>query len=484
VGDGGEGWYLANGRPYKVLPRGDFGAVYQEVVSALEDGACIGIFPEGGSHDNTDLLSLKPGAALMAMGCELPVPIVPVGLTYSHGHLFRSAKVTVHAGPPIFASPSEKVAHAQGGDTAQAATSALLTRIERSMRDVIVPAASYDELQTIHLARRLWLGPDRQNLLPSVKQDLDRRFAFGIKCLYGLNERGAVEAEGEGGQSHGGGAGAGAGAGKRSGGGGGGGGVEDARREVELSELKQRLRAYDRELRRLGLRDSQVPTLQRAPVSATLFTLGHMLFMLSIASLPSAILNAPVGLAAVLWSKWRQRKALASSCVKLSAYDVLLSEKMKIAIVGVPTLWAAYAALLLLATSMQPRDVLTLLMVAPVASYLGVISTESGMIALRDLGPMIARLVYSRRRVEALKAEQLSLSRIIRGEIRRLVESNEVVRELYHTQGQLSSTEWERFRAARYSRESDELNVPPSPTATSPGRPRYTSRAKEAADPP
>jgi len=144
---------------------------------------------------------------------------------------------------------------------------------------------------------------------------------------------------------------------------------------------------------------------------------------------------------------------------------------MKIAIVGVPTLWAAYAALLLLATSMQPRDVLTLLMVAPVASYLGVISTESGMIALRDLGPIIARLVYSRSRVEALKAEQLSLSRIVRDEIRRLVENDELVRELYHTQGQLSSTEWERFRAARYSRDSDEIHEAPSPTATSAGRP-------------
>ena len=61
---------------------------------------------------------------------------------------------------------------------------------------------------------------------------------------------------------------------------------------------------YDQELRRLGLRDSQVPTLERAPVGATLFTIGHMLVMLMIASVPSIILNAPVGLAALAWSRW------------------------------------------------------------------------------------------------------------------------------------------------------------------------------------
>jgi hypothetical protein len=46
-----------------------------------------------------------------------------------------------------------------------------------------------------------------------------------------------------------------------------------------------------------------VPTLERAPVGATLFTIGHMFVMLMIASVPSIILNAPVGFAALAWSK-------------------------------------------------------------------------------------------------------------------------------------------------------------------------------------
>jgi len=237
------------------------------------------------------------------------------------------------------------------------------------------------------------------------------------------------------------------------------------------------LRRYDLELRRLGLRDSQVPTLQRAPVSSTLFTIGHVLVMLLIASLPSVILNAPVGLAALLWAKWRQRVALANSSVKLTGHDVLLSEKLKFAIVAVPLVWLSYAAMLLMATQMSLYDVMTLLMVAPLASYLGVISVESGMIALRDLRPLLARLLFDRKRVEGLKKEQQSLSRCVRNEIKRLIDADEVVRNLYHMRSGdgstiLSTNDWERvrLREARQSGESSASNgggasVPPAAEA-------------------
>jgi hypothetical protein len=216
-------------------------------------------------------------------------------------------------------------------------------------------------------------------------------------------------------------------------------------REPEVAELVQRLRAYDLTLRRLGLRDSQVPSLERAPVFRTLFTLGHMLFMLILASLPTLVLNAPVGLAAIVYSKGQQRAALARSKVKVRANDVLLSEKMKFAIVAVPLLWIFYAVLLLLYTQFHLQDVLTLLMVAPVTSYIGVISAESGMIALRDLRPMIMRLLYDRESVEALKREQLDLRQRVRDEIKRMLEEDEVLRELYYMRGELGAKDWERL---------------------------------------
>jgi len=432
-----EGSLPADGR-YRIFPRGDHERVFDEVFASLGRGACIGIFPEGGSHDRTDLLDLKPGVALMALGATTttPVPIVPVGLSYFRGHLFRNAKVTVHFGPALYATKEEQQGHAAGGEQRRAACAALLSRIQTAMRGTLVTAGSFEELQLIHVARRLWVGPDKHDLDPAVRQDLDRRFAFGIRLLLQRHLEVVDHSSGPSDLARGGRAGA-SGDSAQS---------ESAARELELADLIRRLRAYDRALRRLGVRDSQVPALQRAPIAGTLFTLGHMLVMLTIASVPTVVLNAPAGIAAVVWARWRQRTALAQSDVKLRAHDVLLSEKMRFAIVAVPMLWLTYALVLLMATPVQLQDVLTLLMATPLASYVGVISVESGMIALRDLRPMLARLFYHKRQVEALKQEQVELRARVRDEIRRLVQSDDKVAELYHMQGELSTSDWERLR--------------------------------------
>jgi hypothetical protein len=47
------------GTPFKCLPRLDHGQVYKAVFETLNSGNCIGIFPEGGSHDRTKILPLK-----------------------------------------------------------------------------------------------------------------------------------------------------------------------------------------------------------------------------------------------------------------------------------------------------------------------------------------------------------------------------------------------------------------------------------------
>jgi glycerol-3-phosphate O-acyltransferase/dihydroxyacetone phosphate acyltransferase len=42
-----------------VLEAVDQGKMFDAVNAALHKGECLGIFPEGGSHDQTDLLPLK-----------------------------------------------------------------------------------------------------------------------------------------------------------------------------------------------------------------------------------------------------------------------------------------------------------------------------------------------------------------------------------------------------------------------------------------
>lgn len=48
-----------SGTPFKVAPKVDQTVVYDAVFEKLHEGGCVGIFPEGGSHDRTELLPLK-----------------------------------------------------------------------------------------------------------------------------------------------------------------------------------------------------------------------------------------------------------------------------------------------------------------------------------------------------------------------------------------------------------------------------------------
>jgi len=47
------------GTEFKTSPKVDQSWVYEKVFERIEEGGCIGIYPEGGSHDRPDLLPLK-----------------------------------------------------------------------------------------------------------------------------------------------------------------------------------------------------------------------------------------------------------------------------------------------------------------------------------------------------------------------------------------------------------------------------------------
>lgn len=55
------------GTKYKVAPKIDQTKVYDAVFQRLSEGECVGIFPEGGSHDRTELLPLKGILVFVAM---------------------------------------------------------------------------------------------------------------------------------------------------------------------------------------------------------------------------------------------------------------------------------------------------------------------------------------------------------------------------------------------------------------------------------
>ena len=156
-----------DGLNFKTLPYIDQNEMYQHVYQRLQEGGCVAIYPEGmsplhdvaywrlsrnvgGSHDRTDLLPLKAGFAMMALGAmaghpDVKVKIVPVGLSYFHAHRFRSRAV-IEFGPPLDV-PSELVEKFQnGGSDKREAVSKLLDQVYDALKAVTVRAPDYDTL--------------------------------------------------------------------------------------------------------------------------------------------------------------------------------------------------------------------------------------------------------------------------------------------------------------------------------------------------
>ena len=330
--------------------------MFDTVQNELHKGKCLGIFPEGGSHDRTDLLPLKVGVAAIAFGVldkyDMNVPIVPVGLNYFRGHRFRG-RVVVEYGEPIFIDKDTieiyKSSKRQGYQT-------LLAKVEEGMRSVIVTAPDYSELKLIHTARRLYQkSPSAMSKNPTkYRQDLARRFSVGYQLLKDRF-----------------------------------GGEQDL--PAEIMELKRQIIEYQDTLDHWGLFDYQVTKLD-APFKDLLYTFLHALVMMLVAAVPTIFLNAPVGLAASYWSRNEAKKEAESSRVKLAARDIIMSKKIVFSLVAVPVLWVLYAVLLCLFTKLEFKTIVVIILSCPLLSYAGVTGLGMGMIDMKNLRPAFLRL--------------------------------------------------------------------------------------------
>eukprot|EP00919_Chromeraceae_sp_WS-2016_P006107 GHVR01014356.1.p1 GENE.GHVR01014356.1~~GHVR01014356.1.p1 ORF type:complete len:408 (-),score=65.03 GHVR01014356.1:177-1400(-) len=124
-------------------------------------GGSIGIFPEGGSHDQTKLLPLKPGVAVMSMCAMLDgsedITIVPVGLNYTYRDAVRSDAI-LEVGQP-FEIPRATAERYEGGDR-KIVVEEILTMVEKGMNSVILTAHDWDEHTLVKLCASLYI-PDR-----------------------------------------------------------------------------------------------------------------------------------------------------------------------------------------------------------------------------------------------------------------------------------------------------------------------------------
>jgi glycerol-3-phosphate O-acyltransferase / dihydroxyacetone phosphate acyltransferase len=221
----------------------------------------------------------------------------------------------------------------------------------------------------LHTARRLYQDPT-STISTKEKQDLARRFSVGYTLIRNTEGVGP-----------------------------------DKELPDDIKQLTKRLDEYQQTLDEWGLRDYQVRSLDD-PFTTHLHTFIHGLMVWILASIPSLVLNAPVGVAAHYWAHKEAKKDLQNSRVKLHARDVLMSKKMLFSLVAVPVLWVSYSVLLYFFSPLSFEAVVLFFLGCPFFSYLGVMAVEAGMVDLKDLRPAFLRLLPS------FRTEVTILSRI------------------------------------------------------------------------
>lgn len=265
------------------------------------------------------------------------------------------------------------------------------------MKSVIVTAHDYGELKLIHTARRLY----QRDVAIDRRQDLARRFSLGFSALcekfHDVQHDPATDPD-----HH----------------------AECTRKCIynslpgDIQELISEIDEYQSQLDDWGLKDYQVNSLGAVDRGEMLYTFLHALVIMICATIPSLILNAPVGVAASFYARREAKKDLAASRVKLAARDVLLSKKIVFSILAVPSLLLTYGILLRLFTSWETRTIVVLMLCCPLLSYIGVISIQAGMVDLKDLRPGVLRLLPGFR---SQSSRLPALRSLLQGKVRVLV---------------------------------------------------------------
>jgi 1-acyl-sn-glycerol-3-phosphate acyltransferase len=141
-------------------------AAFEHMFGVLASGGTIGIFPEGLSHDESQLSKLKTGAARLALGAASrtpqPLTIVPCGLTFIHPKRFRS-RVLVQYGTPLIVAPS----------TAPDAVKTVTTEIDTALRRLTINAPDWETVRALDTVRRLY---QPQEISIEERIELSRRF--------------------------------------------------------------------------------------------------------------------------------------------------------------------------------------------------------------------------------------------------------------------------------------------------------------------
>jgi glycerol-3-phosphate O-acyltransferase/dihydroxyacetone phosphate acyltransferase len=228
----------------------DNSQAFERLYDVIESGKCVGIFPEGISHVESQLTKLKTGTARIALAVtdrgKAKVKIIPCGLNYINRHRFRS-QVLIEFGEPIVID--EQWIRDYNQDE-QGTVRKLTDHLAEALTNVTLNAPDWRTLRFIQTGRRLY-KPASADLRPGEYVELNRRFIDGYL---------------------------------------------QAKDDPEMQAFKDEVEDYQTRLDMLGLKDYQL----RKKVSLgwafrkVFFRSLNMLVLLPLA-IPGALLHLPVG---------------------------------------------------------------------------------------------------------------------------------------------------------------------------------------------
>lgn len=153
----------------------DNAKAFERLYEVIESGHCMGVFPEGISHAESQLVKLKTGTARIALAVadrgKTEVRIVPCGLNYIHRHRFRS-QVLMEFGEPIVVGAQWAARFREDERTAVIELTELLAE---ALGSVTLNAPDWSTLRRAQIARRLY-KPSSVELTPRQYIELNRRF--------------------------------------------------------------------------------------------------------------------------------------------------------------------------------------------------------------------------------------------------------------------------------------------------------------------
>jgi len=357
--------------PFKVLPKVDQDQVYQGIYSRLDANGCVGIFPEGGSHDRASLLPLKAGIAVMALGAckqhgealRKRLRVVAVGLNYFSGHRFRS-RVFVDYGEPFEVS-RELVERYASGDK-RGAGDELMAQILTAVKAVTVQAPDSATAETFWMLRRLYV-PDGKRLSLEEKVALTRGFADAVK---------------------------------------------KDRDDPDVSSVLKKVEAYHHLLKHYSLHDRQVTragadtkVLDRVDALMMLAFRISLILTYAVAILPGMILASPLLVISEVVSRYKAKVAVAGSRVKLKGRDILATWKVVCGMVLIPALHAFYTVCVYCLYS--SREAVAYFFFMPFVSYTSIIASENAYMVLKSIGPLFMLLTKRQTGLELREMRRL-----------------------------------------------------------------------------